>query len=719
MKKILIGLAAAALLFAGCTKELEQRVDQLETDVEQLQSGLDALKKAVDDKLTVEDYKQIEGGYELVMSNGTKLYLYNGADGAKGDKGDKGDTGATGPQGPQGEKGDKGDTGAQGEKGDTGATGPQGPQGEKGEDGDAFFKSVELSEDGAYLVITLVDGTVYNLPMGGFNLVITLENTQIEAGQTVKATYSIVGAAETDEVVVRVLNTSNCVAQVMPEEKTISITPELGAGYVDLYAINNTTGELKAKTVSFDGYAFSVASTVYYPSPAGGYVEVPVTTSIDYEVAVDASWLKYSETKAVREETIVLTATEANTTDNDRETVVVIKAKETGDELAKFTVVQKNYRPEWIADEAGQPVQWQENFEIYKSEYNIKYNYAADVKKKGIFTFELSDDFSKGAFKVKNMFVAGQYYNENGQPVTNQGGEYYADVEGDVLTVLMEGSVKSYGFRADVELKYDSEANTFAVENYFKAYAWGDGLNRDCFINNYTAGVYVPVDPALYDAYVGTWTETYMFNEALVTNVFTIDKNADGTLALKAMCPYDLSNYGSVTRYIANLSGEMSADGKSLTVSGSHDFWGPAGGYSSPTAVLTLDAEGNLVSDNLFPNYISDWKAVKKQDPRDAFVGTWTETNASYDFTVSLAEDGKLLFEGLFKYTQFTTVYTSDYYGTLSEDGKTITLEDVNPNSPHGWYGPANGATLTVEEDGSLTGSPLYLTFNAVKQGAE
>ena len=79
MKKILIGLAAAALLFAGCTKELEQRVDQLETDVEQLQSGLDALKKAVEDKLTVEDYKQIEGGYELVMSDGTKLYLYNGA----------------------------------------------------------------------------------------------------------------------------------------------------------------------------------------------------------------------------------------------------------------------------------------------------------------------------------------------------------------------------------------------------------------------------------------------------------------------------------------------------------------------------------------------------------------------------------------------------------------------------------------------------------------
>lgn len=78
-------------------KGLEQRVDQLETDVEQLQSGLDALKKAVEDKLTVEDYKQIEGGYELLMSDGTKLYLYNGADGAKGEKGPQGE------QGPQGE----------------------------------------------------------------------------------------------------------------------------------------------------------------------------------------------------------------------------------------------------------------------------------------------------------------------------------------------------------------------------------------------------------------------------------------------------------------------------------------------------------------------------------------------------------------------------------------------------------------------------------------
>ena len=73
MKKIIFAFAAAALVSVGCTKELEQRVDQLETDVEQLQSGIDALKAAVENKLTVTDYNQIEGGYELLMSDGTKL----------------------------------------------------------------------------------------------------------------------------------------------------------------------------------------------------------------------------------------------------------------------------------------------------------------------------------------------------------------------------------------------------------------------------------------------------------------------------------------------------------------------------------------------------------------------------------------------------------------------------------------------------------------------
>ena len=254
MKRIFFAFAAAAMMLVGCTAELEQRVDQLENDVEQIKSGLEALKAAVENKLTVEDYNQIEGGYELLMSDGTKLYIYNGADGAKGDKGDKGDTGA------------------------------QGPQGEKGEAGDAFFKSVEAVD--GYLVITLVDGTVYELPLANnFNILFTLDEAKVIAGETYKVPYQIVGAAESDEVVVRILSSSNCEAAVLPAEQVVSVTPACGAGYVDLYAINNTTGELKAKTISFNGDdLFEVAATTFSVSPLGGEVEVPVTTTADYEI---------------------------------------------------------------------------------------------------------------------------------------------------------------------------------------------------------------------------------------------------------------------------------------------------------------------------------------------------------------------------------------------------------------------------------------------------
>lgn len=204
-------------VFTSCYDDyaLNGRIDKVEQDVTQLKSDLAALKTAVENKLTVIDYNQVEGGYELVMSDGTTINLLNGKDGTDGQQG------PAGPAGPQGEKGDKG-----------------------------------------------------------------------------------------DEVVVHILSASNCTAEIVAAEQIVRVTPETGAGYVDLYAINNTTGEFKAKTISYEGYVFAVGATTYYVSPVGGDVEVPVTTLVEYEIDIDASWLAYAQTKAVREETVVLTAAE-------------------------------------------------------------------------------------------------------------------------------------------------------------------------------------------------------------------------------------------------------------------------------------------------------------------------------------------------------------------------------------------------------------------------
>ena len=226
----MVALAMATPLFTSCYDDsaLNDKLEDIQTEVDKLKSDLAALQAAVDNNLSVVDYKQIEGGYELTMSDGSTITILNGKDGAAG---------------------------------------KDGKDAEKGDRGDAFFTSVELSKDGLCLVITLVDGTVYNLAIGGFNLIFEAPEALVEEGVAVKVPYTIVGAAETDEVFVRILASSNCTAEVLAAEKAVSMTPELGAGYVDVYAINNTTGELKARTIAFNGYSFSVEATEFAASP--------------------------------------------------------------------------------------------------------------------------------------------------------------------------------------------------------------------------------------------------------------------------------------------------------------------------------------------------------------------------------------------------------------------------------------------------------------------
>ncbi len=120
MKKTLFGLALAAALICGCQKinDLDSRMNKAEQDINALKGELAKLQAAVDAKVTVTSYKATDNGYVLSMSDGSSINIFNGKDGAPG---------------------------------------------KDGKDGDAFFSSV-LAQDGT-LVITLVDGTVYSLPL--------------------------------------------------------------------------------------------------------------------------------------------------------------------------------------------------------------------------------------------------------------------------------------------------------------------------------------------------------------------------------------------------------------------------------------------------------------------------------------------------------------------------------------------------------------------------
>ena len=682
----MVALAMAMPLFTSCYDDsaLNEKLEDIQTEVDKLKSDLAALQAAVDNNLSVVDYKQIEGGYELTMSDGSTITILNGKDGAAGADGKDGNDGE---KGEKGDKGEPGTPGTPGEKGDKGEPGKPGEPGEKGDKGDAFFTSVELSEDGLYLVITLVDGTVYNLPMGGFNLILEAPEALIEEGVAVKVPYTIVGAAETDEVFVRILASSNCTAEVLAAEKAVSVTPALGAGYVDVYAINNTTGELKAKTIAFNGYSFSVEETKFYASPAGGDVEVPVTTSVDYDVVVEADWLAYTETKAARSETIVLTATSENTSGADKTATVTLKAKDADKVLATFSVVQKHYYPEIIEDSEG-PIQWQEKFGLFRYSYST----TTDYNYKNIFSFTISDNPAMGTYKILNMFKSQNYYIAGGS-VQNQGADYYADIDGDNL-VVYKREYSSYGFTDNVTLKINREELTITSPSDITVTVYAQPYSGTGYIKNYSASKYVPVNPELVASFVGTYTYSYVYGGEKKEGEFVVSLGADGNLLFANMFPVSPS-WSQTTVYSVSHVGEVSANGLSITLSDSSMPHGQFGPISS--GVLTVDSEGALTASEIAyqGGKITEFKAVKKVvEAGDetsvagsySAVWTWSGNSGGYN-TVEMSEniliekdgdeEGKYKVSNMFIKSDWG-VASSQYSADFVDNVLTVHLGDSN-----------------------------------------
>ena len=667
----MVALAMAMPLFTSCYDDsaLNEKLEDIQAEVDELKSDLAALQAAVDNNLSVVDYKQIEGGYELTMSDGSTITILNGKDGAAGADGKDGNDGE---KGEKGDKGEPGTPGTPGEKGDKGEPGKPGEPGEKGDKGDAFFTSVELSEDGLYLVITLVDGTVYNLPMGGFNLILEAPEALIEEGVAVKVPYTIVGAAETDEVFVRILASSNCTAEVLAAEKAVSVTPALGAGYVDVYAINNTTGELKAKTIAFNGYSFSVEATEFAVSPLGGSFEVPVSTSVDYEIEIDGAWLKHVETKAVRDETLVFSAEAENTTGAALKATVTLKEKETGMVLASFSVSQKPFFKELLG------------------EYIESY-YKSGMPTTGTLKIERTDDPSKGTYKV-----------------TICGTTLYADYEA--------GKLNCYDGKYTRTLTVSEDFSRFEVANLSLGYNT---------YNSYSA--FPPLGaPELTEAelaLVGTYDESWSYNGTIAAptpSAMTIkasDEAAFGRLLVKFL---------NIDGYFSECYANISEDGTKLSIDSYNAYHGKYFSIQQPID-MTINADGSLTfSSASMQNWktVANYVAVKVVEggegeeggdegdgeaTDDPFVGTWTVTcemgdNWGYNYA---AKTGEMVIEGANGEYVIKSIAGVTYNISVALNGNTLS-------------GTFQGATMTLTydaENNTLTQSGSYADFsnNAIK----
>ena len=478
-------------------------------------------------------------------------------------------------------------------------------------------------------------------------------------------------------------------------------------------------------------------------SPAGGTFEVAVVSTEDYTYNVNtngASWVSLVETKAFGGKTLVFSV-EANEGEAREATVTITWGE---DNERTFKVVQNGVFMEIIEDENGDPIQWEETFSVYASESDALAGTGAKATYKNVFEIALSDDFSKGVYKITNMFMTAGYQNqETFQTITNKGGEYYADYADGVLTVHLKSALKSYFFTAnELTLTYDAVNKTFAMAapaafsaNYYNS----DYSGKAGYVGNYSVAVKVEEEPetpgegaGALEAFVGTWSESYEYNPGWgatthVDGEFTVSVSED-RLFFEGMflVPNSISYMGDQT---GSYYGTLSDDGTTITLedatSSGHGMFMQLS-YHNPASIVLNVVDGTLQVSSAYTGSVMNYTASKKveEDPLAAFVGTWSEsyeynpgwgatTHVDGEFTVSVSED-RLFFEGMFlvpNSISYMGDQTGSYYGTLSDDGTTITLEDAT-SSGHGmfmqlsYHNPASIVLNVV--DGTLQVSSAY-----------
>ena len=795
MKKILLTLAAVAMVFAGCTKGLDERLTNLENRVSELEAfvtnlnaevqGIQAIVANLQKNVYVTGVEPIKNdsgaeiGYKITFNQGNPIEIKHGNTGAVGQtglsgktpgidmaedgnwywrylggdwitdsngnkipvykslefeianghlyvkidgstaidlgqvQGEKGETGSTGAQGPQGPQGPAGENGA------AGATGPQGPAGEQG---DSWFENVTVDEEAGTVTID-VAGTDNDLvlPFNAaaaeeeFELNLNLPaSTEVLLGGTIEFSYTLVGCAAADAAVF-VQAPEDWIVELDETAQKVVLTVGEKAGRVVVYAINNVTGEVRAKFVNYDPEAMlilGVEGSDFYLLPDGSNsIEVPVSTGLSYKVQ-SSDWLTVTEapaTKAMTHKVYTISAGE-NTTGSTLEGEVTFWSADGSKLLYQINVSQKGYNPALLKDGEGNPITWKETFGLKLGSTTT--NFKNDV------TIELSDDFAKGTYKIKNMFKAELYYGEGNQMLQNQGADFYADADDNVLTVY-KASQKSYSFNSDVTLSIDFDAMTITSSANIPCYV--PGKYKDGEIVDYKLEIPAPVvedDPALA-AFVGTWSESFDFKQYSWSTAATHTNDAveisieDGQLVATNILKVT-PQYGSASS--GTFYGVLSSDGKTVTFSDkdmnspSHMTLGPVSDF-----VLTLSDDGKTLSNaSALGGTVINYVAKKKEDPMAAFVGTWSESFDFKQYSWSTAathtndaveisiEDGQLVATNILKVTpQYGSASSGTFYGVLSSDGKTVTFSDKDMNSPsHMTLGPVSDFVLTLSDDG-------------------
>ena len=393
---------------------------------------------------------------------------------------------------------------------------------------------------------------------------------------------------------------------------TLTMTGTDGAVYESTISATFEAGEYRPVNLT-EIFKMETEEEMFI-SPAGGECEVKIASVADYtyEVSITdntGNWLSYTlPTKGFHQDVITFSA-EENTTGTDRTANVTITWGE--DQTRSFKITQKSVFMDFVNDENGDPIQWEESFKLYSDE-SLTSELATFTN---VFTIELSDDFSKGSYKLKNLFIVDMYYGEGFQEFRNKGGEYYANYDAATgkLTVLKANAVASYTFPGDVVLTYDSVNKTFSATTLTVTLASGSAYYASAtrYIGGYSAAVKeeqeIPSSPYAY--LFGDYTESFNdsgYYGSPSKGILTIAQSDDANYDLK------MTFFGG-TSAVVTVYANVSDDGKTLTTVQPAGYTNMGTFYAS-TLTLSDLSYGGPIWGTLNFDYptINDYTATKQ-----------------------------------------------------------------------------------------------------------
>ena len=694
MKKILLALAAVATIFAGCNKGLEDRVSNLENRVSEIEAllteldvrvkGINTIVSDLQKNVYVTDVKPVEEngdviGYTLTFTEGEPVTIYHGVKGDKGDKGEAGssltidwfDADGEGPEdGDWYWKKDGGNWLTDNEDNKIPAVKPLDFEIKEGVlwvtvgnveeelgsvHGDSWFDDVVVDNEAGTVTI-VIPGASQNLVLpfnaaaaDEFALELQLPETPAVLGGKITIGYTIKGCSAESAALVVYQLPEGWTAKVDSANGTVEFTTTENAGKVVLFAINNEPSDIKAKFIDFDPEKLlflDVEQTTFELPATGGSVKFPVSTGLDFKVKAP-EWItpkKTTLTKAMAYYEYELVASE-NDGDALREGEVKFVNSENEEEVYfSFTVSQKNYNKAILGE--------------YLESY-IK----SGMPQRGTLKIELSDDFTKGTYKV-----------------TICGETLYANYE--------VGKLLCYDSLSNPNKTYTREIKVNADYSKFENTMWSLGSFT---ITNYVAlkPLGAPELTAAEQALVGTYDESWVYNRATVTSSgqMTISASEDAAYGqLKVKFLYVGGSY-------AECYATLSSDEKTLNLNSNGVAHSGAYSKIQQPIEMAIAEDGKLTVSSFYVGIsyyeVSGYVATKVVQGGDEpstpsgitaadLVGTWNEVfNFGEDYTGTLTiSETDSPSKGQLKVRMLAqSSYYLDCYADLSSDGTTLTAK--------------------------------------------